>query len=82
MIKCVLQVFSINEQGNFVYCSGFSNSLAILTTENKKGFETIPLDVARDMLNKSVCLLNSPDSALSKQHNRNINKFIKDLNHG
>ena len=77
MIKCILQGFSITRDGNFVYCSGFSNGKAILTTENKRGFETIPIDVARAMLNKSVCLLNSPDSALSKRHARNINKFFK-----
>ena len=77
MIKCVLQVFSINEQGNFVYCSGFSNGKAILTTENKNSFETIPIDVARAMLNKSVCVLNAPDAALSKRHKQHINKFIK-----
>ena len=77
MIKCILQGFSINEDGKFVYCSGFSNNKAILTAENKRGFETLPINVARDMLNKSVCVLNAPDAALSKQHNRNINKFLK-----
>ena len=77
MIKCVLQFFSINEQGKFVYCSGFSNGKAILTTEDKNGFETITITVARAMLNKSVCVLNAPDAALSKRHNRNINKFLK-----
>ena len=75
MIKCVLQFFSINQAGKFVLCSGFSNGKAILTTE--KGFETMPLNVARAMLNKSVCVLNSPDAALSKRHNNHIRKFLK-----
>ena len=82
MIKCVLQFFSISPDGKFVYCSGFSNGKAILTTENKNSFETLPLAVARDMLNKSVCVLNAPDAALSKQHKQHINKFLKGLKNG
>ena len=74
MIKCVLQGFTILTNGKFVLYSGFNNGKAILTTENKKGFETIPLDVCRAMLNKSVCALNAPDAALNKRH---INNFLK-----
>ena len=48
----------------------------------KNGFETLPINVARDMLNKSVCLLNAASGELSKRHKQHINKFIKDLNHG
>ena len=76
-IKCVLQGFTILTNGKFVLYSGFNNGKAILTTENKKGFETIPLDVARDMLNKSVCALNAPDTALNKRHKQHINNFLK-----
>ena len=75
MIKCVLQGFTILTNGKFVLYSGFNNGKAILTTE--KGFETIPLDVSRDMLNKSVCALNAPDTALNKRHKQHINNFLK-----
>lgn len=78
MVKCVLQGFSINKNGNFVLYSGFNNGMAVLTTENKRGFETVSLDVARSMLNKSVCTLNAPNAALNKRHKRHINNFFKD----
>ena len=75
--EIVLQFFTINQNGNFILCSGFKKSGAILTTENRKGFETIPNDVARSMLNKSVCVLNAPDSALNKRHKQHIRNFLK-----
>ena len=79
MIKCVLQGFTISQNGKFVLYSGFSDGRAVLTIENKRGFETIPIDVARSMmLNKSVCALNAPDSALSKRHKQHINKFFEE----
>ena len=79
MIKCILQGFTIKQDGKFVLYSGFSNGKAVLTIENKRGFETIPINVARSMmLNKSVCALNAPDSALSKRHKQHINKFFEE----
>lgn len=77
MIKCVMQGFTFNKNGNFILLSGFNNGLAVLTVENKKGFKTIHINVARAMLNKSVCPLNAPDSALNKLHKQHINKGIK-----
>ena len=78
MIKCILQGFTIMQNGKAVLYSGFSNGFAVLTIENKRGFETIPINVARYymMLNKSVCVLNAPDSALSKRHKQHINQFL------
>ena len=75
MIKCILQGFTIQD-GKFVLYSGFSDRRAVLTIENKRGFETIPINVARAMLNKSVCALNAPDSTLSKRHKQHINQFL------
>ena len=75
MIKCILQGFTISD-GKFVLYSGFSDGRAVLTTENKRGFETIPINVARSMmLNKSVCALNAPNAALNKRHKQHINQF-------
>ena len=77
MIKCILQGFTITQNAKFVLYSGFSNGKAVLTIENKRGFETIHINVARDMmLNKSVCALNAPDSALNKRHKQHINQFL------
>ena len=78
MIKCILQGFTITQNAKFVLYSGFSNGKAVLTIENKRGFETIPIDVARQimMLNKSVCVLNAPNAALSKRHKQHINQFL------
>lgn len=76
MIKCVMQGFNLTPDGRYCIFSGFSNGKAVLTTENKKGFKTIPIDVARAMLNKTVCPLNAPDSALNKLHKQHINNFL------
>ena len=78
-LAMVLQYFTINQNGNFILFSGFNNGVAILTAENKKGFETIPIGVARQMLNKSVCVLNAPSAGLSKRHKRHICNFLKQI---
>ena len=78
-LEMVLQGFTINQNGNFILFSGFNNGVALTTAENKKGFETIPINVARQMLNKSVCPLNAPSEALSKRHKRHINNFLNKI---